>query len=261
MDLTELVVPVEAIIRQAASLMMRHFLTPLEKFNKPDQGFATQADLVSEEYIKTKLQELLPEASLLAEESGLTQRTTDLEWVIDPLDGTTNFAAGLPYFCISIALTKQAETIFAMIYAPLANELFFATKGNGAFLKKNQQVQKLVVSSTQQLADALILWGIPYAKDATYDRLFKQAASIVPQCFAFRHMGAIAYDAAMIAAGRADGLFFANLSWWDIAAGKLLIEEAGGVITTFEGTPLTPDYHSCVAGNPLIYPLLRSHFD
>ena len=252
-----LVKSVEPISREAGAIVLSYFHKAIARTEKKDQGFATQADIASEQYIIQSLKNIMPEASFFAEESGKTG-SGDYCWVIDPLDGTTNFAYGFPYFGISIALTYKNKPVFGMIFDPLHDELYWAEQDLGAYCKSNGETRQLSVSKTSELAQALILLSVPYAKDAQFAYVVAKATQLMEQTFAFRHMGAVALDQMAVALGRADGMFFTNLGWYDVAAGMLIIKEAGGSVSTFEGTVVEPSYRSYVAGNPEIYQKLRS---
>ena len=242
LDLVGVVTP---IIKGAGSILLSYFNTSLERKEKEgDHGFVTKADLESESYLIKHLSAALPGSSFFAEESGQTGNTSQgYCWVIDPLDGTTNFAHGLPYFCISVALTLKNEPIFGMIYQPITDELFYATKGGGAYLNA-----KPLKVSQAPFDKSVIALGLPYAKDDTFGFLLARTLTIGRQSYAIRHLGAVALDAAYVAAGVLEGMFFENLGWWDVAAGMLLIEEAGGMVTDFQGKIINPAYKSFVAG-------------
>lgn len=251
LDLVGLVTP---IIKSAGTILLSHFNTSLERKEKAgDHGFVTKADLESEGYLIKHLQPLIPEAAFFAEESGKRGNTAQgYCWVIDPLDGTTNFAHGLPYFCISVALTQNNVPVFGMIYQPITDELFYATQGNGAYLNG-----KPLAVSQSSFDKSVIALGLPYAKDDTFDYLLQRTLAIGRQVYAIRHLGAVALDAAYVAAGVLDGMFFEELGWWDVAAGMLIIEEAGGLVTDFQGKPIDPAYKSFIAGGPDIHKRLQ----
>ena len=226
--------------------------------DKKDQGFVTQADLESERYIIQELKKVMPEAAFFAEESGKTG-SGDYCWVIDPLDGTTNFSFGIANFAISIALTHNDKPVFGMIFDPVHDELFWACQGSGAYVKSKGETKPISVSGQTDLSKALILLGVPYAKDAQFEYVVSRATEIIKEVFAFRHLGAAALDQVLVACGRADGMFLTNLGWYDVAAGLLIIQEAGGKVSTFEGTEVGPEYKSYVAGNLVIHQKLREH--
>jgi len=249
---------VEPIIRRAGEILLSFYGKNLTWHDKKDQGFATEADLASEKFLIEELGKVLPEASFFAEESG-SQGSDNAEycWVIDPLDGTTNFAYGIPYFCISIALTKNKKPVFGIIYVPISDELFVAQKDQGATLNG----KPISVAKTRPLARSLLLVGFPYAKSKPFLSVLSSLEEITPRSYAFRHLGSAAIDQAYIAAGKADGLFFENLGWWDVAAGLLLIQEANGIVTTYEGGPVTPSYKTYIAGNPELHAKLLSYLN
>ena len=248
---------VEPIIRKAGDILLSYYHKQLTWKDKQEHGFVTEADVASEEYLIEQLKKLLPETSFFAEESGKQgNQESEYCWVIDPLDGTTNFAYGIPHFCISVALTQHDKPIFGMIYLPLQNELFYAEKGKGAFLNG----KRIAVAEQRPLDRTLLLVGFPYVKGHTFLSVMHHLADISPKTYAFRHLGAIAVDQAYVACGRGDGIFFEDLAWWDIAAGLLLIEEAGGVVTTYQGTEVTSSYQSYVGGNRQIHTRLLDFF-
>lgn len=249
---------VEPIIRQAGAIVLSYYQEKnLNWKEKEGHGFVTQADLASEEFLIHELKKILPQASFFAEESGKSGQKGEYCWVIDPLDGTTNFAFSISYFCISVALTRHDEPIFGMIYAPLSNELFYAQQGKGAYLND----KAIEVAYKRPLDKSMLLVGFPYAKGESFLEVLRNLQEISPHSYAFRHLGAIALDQAYIACGRADGLFFEDLAWWDVAAGMLLIKEAGGKVSTYENKEVTPEYHSYLAANPVFHEILRSYLN
>jgi myo-inositol-1(or 4)-monophosphatase len=240
----------ELIMRAAGDIVLSYMsqAQQLTRMHKEGNGFATQADIASEEFLIEQLHKLLPEAGFIAEESGSSNTNSSLQWVIDPLDGTTNFSQGLPYFCISVALTKDSVPIIAAIYQPLLNEFFYAQQGKGAWLNG----QRIQVSTATKLEDAVVAVGLSYLRRPR-GPLLGVLSTIAKKTFAVRNFGAAALDLAYVACGRLDGVFFTHLSWWDVAAGILLIQQAGGQISDFSGESITPSYVSCVAGSPIIY--------
>jgi len=229
---------VEPIIRKAGEILLSFYGKKLTKNYKPQHGFATEADLASEKFLIEELGKILPQASVFAEESGKSGKANEYCWVIDPLDGTTNFAHQLPYFCISIALTQNDVPIFGMIYQPLEDELFWAQKGKGAYLNGNT----ISVSHPKKLEKTLFVVGFPYRRGPRYDHLLERVKRVRKQTYTFRYFGAAALDQVYVAAGRLDASILEDLAWWDIAAGMIIIQEAGGVVTTFDNQPITPDF-------------------
>jgi myo-inositol-1(or 4)-monophosphatase len=190
---------------------------------------------------------LLPGAQFFAEESGARgDGDAPYCWVIDPLDGTTNFAHGLPYFCISVALTYQGTPVFGMVYQPLTRELMHAQTGHGAWLNGER-----IRTSSLPFEQAVIALGLPYIKRQEYDELVSKGREIARQAYAVRHMGAVALDLAYVACGRLEGSILRKLGWWDIAAGVVLVSEAGGAVSDLEGRSVNADYTSCIASNTL----------
>lgn len=242
---------VEIIMRRAGDILLSFFNKPLKKTQKPHEGIVTQADIASETLLKKELAALIPGASFFAEESGLSEGN-DYCWVIDPLDGTTNFAHGVPYFCISVALNYKGRIIGAFVYHPITREFFYAQEGKGAFLNDSP----INIGSQTSLRDCLIVVGVPYEKDDIYRAVLKDLTNIAPEVDTIRCYGAIALDQAYLASGRIQGIFFRNLRWWDVAAGVLLITEAGGRVTDYEGNSIDQNYASFIAGNPVIHGLL-----
>ena len=232
------------IAQAAGDLLLDFWHKPLHIQQKPSAGIVTQADKASEQFIIERLAVLEPGIGVWAEERGDVSNHSEWCWVIDPLDGTTNFAYHLPYFCISIALTHHNVPQLAVIYNPITRELFTASKNNGAFC--NGVAIKV---SKRSLADCVVGICFPYV-ETSYGWADPVILSVWPHVMDIRRMGAAALDLANAAAGRFDAVFFRRIAWWDIAAGMLLVQEAGGKATEFAGAPLTPDYQSLIAGEP-----------
>jgi myo-inositol-1(or 4)-monophosphatase len=235
---------IKPIMEQAGQILLGYFDKKLTFTQKDQAGFVTQADLASEEYLIEALGALLPQSVFHAEESGKTG-DGDYRWVIDPLDGTTNFAHGLPYFCISVALTHHDKPIVGAIYNPMLKDFFYAQRGGGATLNGVQ----VRIREQQDLSRTVMAVGFPYAKNKQFMELLENVQRILPETYALRYFGAVALDLAYVAAGRLDAAFFEGLGWWDVAAGIVLIEEAGGQVTDFQGRQVGPDYVSFVAAN------------
>ena len=159
---------------------------------------------------------------------------SDYRWVVDPLDGTTNYSQGLPVFSVSIALQYRGETIVGVVYAPYLNELFWASKGGGAYMKsRSGEVKRLHVSDKQTLATSVLATGFPYDKDVNPDNNSDNVARIVPYVRDIRRLGSAAYDLSCIAAGLLDGYWELDLHEWDVCAANLIVREAGGVVCDF----------------------------
>ncbi|MBP2629201.1 MAG: histidinol-phosphatase [Firmicutes bacterium] len=204
----------------------------------------TEIDKQSEQEIIGFIKSNYPSHGILAEESGLDRADSEYLWVIDPLDGTGNYAQGLPIFAVSIALQYQGETVLGVVYAPIPNQMFTAIKGQGAYLNG----ERLYVSEKTELIECVLATGFPYDIAHNQANNINYFSEIVLQARAIRRMGAAAYDLACVAAGKFDGYWELNLSPWDAAAAVLMVEEAGGIIIDFR----TDRKISIIAGNEII---------
>ncbi len=238
------------ILQQAGNILKTCYGKPLERTEKEDQGFVTEADRASELFLIGALQTLFP-AAIVAEESG-KYGAGDYSWVIDPLDGTTNFFRHLSYFCISVALVYEQKPIIGAIYQPITDEFFYASVSGGAFLNGNH----ISVSAPVSFDKSLIAVGFSYDAELRV-KMFRVAQQVAQNAFGIRHFGSIALNMANLAAGRLDGIIFSNLCWWDVAAGIILIQEAGGIVTDFGGKLLDPDYTTGIAGGKMVYNELK----
>jgi len=237
-----------SIINQAASQID---LLNIEA--KAPNDFVTEVDRAAEEAIIGILREACPEHGILAEESGRTGpqdgRGAEFVWVIDPLDGTTNFIHGFPQYAVSIALTKKGMPEHAVIFDPTANELFTASRGRGAFLNE----RRIRVSKRQKLADALLGTGFPFRQFNHIDAYIAMFRELTKKSAGLRRPGAAALDLAWVACGRLDGFFEIGLKPWDMAAGLLLIQEAGGFTADFEDKGDCLQTGNVVAGTPKVF--------
>ena len=228
---------------------------------KQINDFVTNVDHASEAAIIETLTTAYPGHGILAEESGTEHGAKDSEfvWIIDPLDGTTNFIHGFPVYCVSIALAVRGKVEQAVIYDPSRNDLFTATKGRGAYMND----RRLRVSKRTQLTDCLISTGFPFRPGDNFKQYLAMMSDVMPRCAGLRRPGSAALDLAYVAAGFTDGFFETGLSIWDIAAGSLLVTEAGGLVGNFTGEPDFLEQRECLAGAPRIYgqlvPLLHKY--
>lgn len=243
------------IMKDAGVLLRSFWGKALTLEEKGGGELVTEADRTVEVQIKNSLHQLMPDAGFCAEESGEAASHNGYSWVIDPLDGTTNFTRTLPYFCTSVALTYQGKPVVGMIYDPLREELFSAITGEGAFLNG----MPVRVHEPATFERSLISFGLPYRGNGpySYEQLMRIVQRAVDATGKMRQMGAIALDLANVAAGRFDGAFFAGLKWWDVAAGILLIKEAGGQATDFQGREVCQSFDSCIAGSQLVHKKLE----
>jgi len=218
---------------------------------KQVNDFVTEVDHASEKVIIETLLTAYPGHGILAEESGNEHGARDSEfvWIIDPLDGTTNFIHGFPVYCISIALAVKGKIEQAVIYDPSRNDLFTATKGRGAFMND----RRLRVSKRIRLNECLISTGFPFRSGDDFGSYLAMMGDVMQRTAGLRRPGAAALDLAYVAAGFTDGFFETGLQPWDVAAGSLLVTEAGGLIGNFSGESNFLEQKECLAANPKIY--------
>ena len=213
--------------------------------------FVTEVDHAAEQIIIETLLTAYPGHGIWAEESGREHGAKDSEfvWIIDPLDGTTNFIHGLPVYCVSIALAVKGKIEQAVVYDPSRNDLFTATKGRGAYMND----RRLRVSKRIRMQECLISTGFPFRAGEDFDTYLKMMGELMQRTAGLRRPGAAALDLAYVAAGFTDGFFETGLHPWDVAAGSLLVTEAGGLIGNFTGDSDFLEQKECLAGNPRIY--------
>ena len=247
--------------RRAGDLIFRSMnrLDRLTIASKQHNEFVTEVDQQAEQEIIQTIQSSYPDHAFLGEESGASG-TGDHVWIIDPLDGTTNFIHGFPQFAVSLALKKEDRLEHAVVYDPLRQELFTATRGEGAQLDG----KKIRVSARSKLAGSLMGTGFPYrSNEPQMDAYFDILKVVLKETAGVRRPGAAALDLAYVAAGRLDGFWEMNLQPWDIAGGALLVQEAGGIITGFLGKSDHMETGNVIAGNPKIHghlvKLIRPH--
>ena len=239
--------------RTAGSIINRAALDleVLKVGSKGPNDFVSEVDQAAEQAIIGTLLEAYPGHGILAEESGRTHgaKHSDYVWIIDPLDGTTNFIHGFPVYAVSIALAYRGQVQQAVVYDPTRNDLFYASKGRGAFLND----RRLRVSKRTRLSDALVGTGFPFRKGDNFKRYVKMFEELMASCAGLRRPGAAALDLCYVAAGYYDGFFETGLNPWDAAAGSLMITEAGGLVGNFTGDSDFLYQREIVAGNPKVY--------
>ena len=226
-------------------------LEVLQVGRKGPNDYVSEVDRAAEDVIIRILLEAYPGHGILAEESGRSHGAKDSEftWIIDPLDGTTNFLHGFPVYAVSIALAHRNVVQQAVVYDPTRNDLFYASRGRGAFVND----RRLRVSKRIRLSESLIGTGFPFRKGDNFKRYVKMFEEVMQSCAGLRRPGAAALDLCYVAAGYYDGFFETGLSPWDIAAGSLMITEAGGLIGNFTGESDFLYQREVVAGSPKIY--------
>jgi myo-inositol-1(or 4)-monophosphatase len=239
--------------RAAGSLINRAALDieSVRISQKKANDFVTEVDHAAEKAIIETLLTAYPGHGILAEESGNEFGAKDSEyvWIIDPLDGTTNFIHGLPVYCVSIALAVKGKIEQAVVYDPTRNDLFTATKGRGAFLND----RRIRVSKRTQLKESLISTGFPFREGDNFKQYLTMMGDVMKRTAGLRRPGAAALDLAYVAAGYTEGFFETGLQPWDVAAGSLLVTEAGGLVGNFTGEAEFLDQQECLAGSPKVY--------
>ena len=241
--------------RKAARGLNRDFgeLAELQVSKKGAADFVSAADLKAEQTIFEMLEKARPGYSFHGEERGLIQGTDKTHtWIVDPLDGTTNFLHAIPHFAINIALQREGAVVAAVTYNPVTNELFWAEKGKGCFVND----KRLRVAARTRMDEAVMATGIPFLGHGQHARFLKELHQISQRVAGVRRFGAAALDLAFVAAGRFDGFWERDLSPWDMAAGILLVTEAGGKVTTTEGGEDVLGEGSICAANLEIHPLM-----
>ena len=234
---------------EAGRLLMRHFRTNFSIAHKGDINIVTELDVAAEKLIVSRILDAFPAHSVLAEESHPNAARTPFTWIIDPLDGTTNYAHGLPVFCVSVGLEIDGEVEWGIVYNPNLEEIFTARRGQGAFLNH----ERIRVSKVGPLGVSLLATGFPYdirtseRNNLNYFREFALRAQAV------RRVGSAALDLCYVGCGRFDGFWELKLNPWDCAAGCLVVREGGGRVTDFRGKPCSIYDEECVASNVIIH--------
>jgi myo-inositol-1(or 4)-monophosphatase len=241
--------------RQAARGLNRDFgeLAELQVSRKGAADFVSAADIKAEQSIFESLSKARPGYNFLGEERGLIGGTDKTHtWIVDPLDGTTNFLHAIPHFAINIALQREGAIVAAVTYNPVSNDLFWAEKGKGAFVND----RRLRVAARQKLDESVLATGIPFLGHGQHARFLKELHQVSQRVAGVRRFGSAALDLAWVAAGRMDGFWERDLSAWDLAAGLLLVTEAGGKVTTADGGDDILETGSICAANLDLHPLV-----
>jgi myo-inositol-1(or 4)-monophosphatase len=237
--------------RDAGQILLDKFGRKINVSKKGDINLVTEADLASEKFIIERIKSHYPKHSILAEESGeavIIGGSSRWKWIIDPLDGTTNFAHGYPCFCVTLALEYEERIVVGVTYDPTRDEMFSAERGDGASLNGRQ----IRVSETEKLSEALIVTGFPYDFKRKVN-FARNLTEFLMRSRGVRRDGSAAIDMAYVACGRFDGFWEEGLNPWDVAAGLLLIEEAGGRVTYYDDSPFSIYQPPICASNGLIH--------
>lgn len=238
----------ESIAREAGAVLMEHFRRRVVFEYKGDVDLVTEADRKSEKLITTRLRQRWPEHNIVGEEGTRHENGSDYRWYVDPLDGTTNYAHGFPVFCVSLGLQFKDELIAGVLYDPTRDELFAAEKGSGATLNG----ERMHVSRTKRVSESLLATGFPSHKRHKNPNIHFYH-QITLRSHGLRRAGSAALDLANVAAGRVDGFWEFNLNPWDTSAGVVLVREAGGLVTRFDGSPFDINSRETLATNGLIH--------
>ncbi len=234
---------------EAGKLLMDKFESGLRVEFKGKYDLVTEADRQAEALIIKLIRERYPDHDFLAEEGDYTETGSDYRWIIDPLDGTTNYAHGFPWFAVSIALEVKGRLELGVVYNPYVGDFYVAERGSGAFLNE----RRLKVSTIDTLERSLLATGFAYDHKKCKANNYDYFTRFQKEAQACRRPGAASLDLASVAAGRFDGFWELKLKPWDLAAGILLIEEAGGLVSNFDGLPMTLESQECMASNRLIH--------
>ncbi len=238
-----------SIAREAGALLKSRFNDRHTIDFKGEIDIVTEADRLSEDLLVARISKAFPHHDIMAEESAATKRGAHSRWIIDPLDGTTNYAHGFPFFCVSLALEERGVVELGVIYNPIMDEIFVARRGQEATLNG----LALKVSDTTSLGHSLLATGFPYDIRVNPDNNIAYFIEMALRARAIRRAGSAALDLAYVAAGRFDGFWELRLHPWDIAAGQLLVKEAGGLVTDSEGNESSLDAPVIVASNGKIH--------
>ncbi|MEO0644442.1 MAG: inositol monophosphatase family protein [Pseudomonadota bacterium] len=252
MPLSALMNVMTRAVRKAGRSLIRDFgeVEQLQVSVKGPADFVTNADYKAEDILYEELSRDRPGYGFLFEERGeIPGRDKTHTWIIDPLDGTTNFLHGIPHFAISVGLMRDEELVAAMVYNPIQDEMYSSEKGKGAFLND----RRIRVAARRRLSESVVVTGIPHMGKPNHEMYLKELEAVMGQVASVRRFGSAALDLAYVAAGRFDAFWEHGLKPWDVAAGMLLVREAGGMVTDHEGKPRTLATGNVLAGNGQIH--------
>lgn len=234
---------------EAGDVLLRHFGRVKDVRRKRNEGIVTEADKAAERVILKKILRNFPDSSIVTEESGEYQGSRSLQWFIDPLDGTTNYAHGFPWFCVSIGVHEEGRPLAGVVFQPISRECYTGEAGKGAWLNG----KRLRVSGTSDLRDALLGTGFYYSKGARLTEEVSIFRRVNEKVLGVRRPGSAALDLALVASGRYDGFWERGLKCWDVAAGYLLVTEAGGKVTSYRGKPTDVFSSEALATNTTLH--------
>jgi len=229
-----------------------HQVSTDQIITKDHNSLVTYVDQTAEKKIVAKLQELLPDASFITEEDTVKQEAGNLVWIIDPLDGTTNFLQKIPHFAVSIALRRDEDIVLGVVFDVMREECFSAVKGEGAFVND----RKISVSQKDSIDECVLATGFPYSKSLNFKPLVNTLEHWMLHARGIRRFGAAALDLCFVAAGRIDCYYELKLNIWDVAAGMLIVEEAGGTLSDYNGGDSFREGNQVVASNGYIHPYI-----
>jgi myo-inositol-1(or 4)-monophosphatase len=241
----------DAVLKAARSLK-RDFgeVENLQVSRKGPGDFVSAADRKAEQILRDALQKARPDYGLIMEEAGVVEGTDQSHrWHVDPLDGTTNFLHGLPQYCISVGLEREGQMVAGVIYNPAYDEMFIAEKGKGAFLNN----RRIRVAARREMVDALVICGLPHVGRGNHPQFIKELSAVMPAVGGLRRLGAAALDLAFVACGRADAYWERGLNSWDLAAGIVILREAGGFVSDADGGSDPVTARSVACGNELLH--------
>lgn len=234
------------LVKMASRILIKGYNSSYKiSYKEGIHNLVTEYDLKSEKAIIDAIKEKYPKAQILSEEVGKVNEQNKMLWIIDPLDGTVNYAHHIPFFCVTIALSLDSSIVTGVTFCPITNELFVAEKGKGAFLNE----KKINVSSTPEIQRAILATGFPYNLKNNPEKCIDRFIEIIKTGIPIRRLGSAALDLAYLAAGRFDGYWETNLGPWDCASGLLLIEEAGGKISDWKGNKFQINTHNSLVGS------------
>lgn len=258
MKIEELKLNIIPFIKEAGTILKENLFKEKGIEHKTNLELVTKMDKFTEDFLFKKLSNLYPEIGFLSEEGTDISGTTSLRWILDPLDGTTNYSKGIPWFNISLALEDKGAIISAVVYNPCNEELFYAALGEGSYLNG----AKCCISKEKEIENSIIATGFPYYYKENEGKIFQNHRNMSMKTLGLRRFGSAALDLSYVACGRYDGFFEEGLKPWDLAAGKLLITEAGGTITNYKGNELNIfKDKNCIASNGLIHQKMRDILD